>query len=62
MDMVGNAPYRERRHSVLSRDAAEVGVKTFSHSLLDQRPPFRGAEHNMNQTADVTVSHSFSRP
>ena len=62
MGMIGNATYRERRHSVLAGDTAKVGVKTFSHSLPDQRPPPGGAEHNVNQTADMAVRHSFSRP
>ena len=62
MDMIGNASYRERCHSVLVCDTAQVGVKTFFHSLPDQRPPPGGAEHDVNQTADMTVRHGFSRP
>ena len=62
MNMVGYAPYRERCHSVFARDTAQVGVKTFSHPLPDQRPPLGGAEDDVNQTADMTVRHIFSRP
>ena len=62
MHMVGNTSYRECRHSVLPSYAAEVGVKTFADVLPNQWSPSSGAEHDVNEAADVTVRHGFSRP
>jgi hypothetical protein len=62
MNMIGNASHRKRRHSVLARDAADVGVEPVSHLVADQRSPSGRAEDDMNETADVTVRHGSAVP
>lgn len=59
MNMIGNASHRQRHHSVLAGDAADIRVKTLAHSIPDQRLSSCGAEHDVNQAADVAVSHNL---
>ena len=47
MYMIGNAPYHERCHSVLTRNAAQVGVKTFADFLPNPRPRLAGVLNTM---------------
>jgi hypothetical protein len=60
--MICHTSYGQGRESVFSCNAADVRVNASLHRFTDDRPTLGRTKYNMNQTANVTVRHGFSRP
>jgi len=60
MNVVCHAADFQRFHAVLARDAAQVGPEAMLKGGGDERTPFFGGEHTMDQTTDKRMHSGFS--